>query len=121
MRKWIESVEEYPALQPERWYRLRVVSIEKDRTRRAILIDLEHLGGDQAGRRHSGAALGLPVRPAGLTADFFRAACGQDAVAVGKAIAPKDALDAILLARFAASPDHKDWQPVAFRQHTEGK
>lgn len=107
-RKWLESIEEFPVLQAQRWYRVRINAVDKDRTHNAIAVNLEHLDSDQQGRTTS-VQLPLPIRPAGVAAEMF-ASCGL----VGRQIAPRDAVGSILQARLAVSPDGTS-QPTHFR------
>jgi hypothetical protein len=113
-RKWVATVEDFPPLQPNRWYRVRVSAVEKERTHNAIAVDLEHLEPDQQGRTTS-VQLPLPIRPAGAAAELFGAALGDQSVLAGGQIAPKDAVGAVVRASFVQTPDGQHWQPAGFR------
>lgn len=113
-RQWLLIVQDYPPLQPNRWYRVRVSAVEKDRTQNAIAVDLEHVDSDQQGRNTS-VHLPLPIRPAGPAAELFVAAFGDQAVLAGAQVAPLDAVGAVVQARFVQSPDGQHWQAAAFR------
>jgi len=109
MRKWTLQIEDWPAL-PVAFYLMKVLGVSKSKSPLGLLVELEHLGKSQAGRRHS-VLLPLPCRPGSLTASFLGAA-GLD-VSIGT-VTPADAIGAILKARMEPAPDGKGYQAVAF-------
>lgn len=111
-RPWIEKVEDHPPLRPNTHYLVRVADVRKHRNPPGIGVKLEHLGADQAWRTHD-LVLPVPVRPAGITTDFF-AACSFR-VAVDQEIQPRHAVGHVLQARFAHDPDTGDYLVIEFR------
>ncbi|MHC5109577.1 MAG: hypothetical protein ACYTHJ_06830 [Planctomycetota bacterium] len=73
-RPWIETVQPWPSLDGKQLYRCIVASVEKSRSPAAIIATIEHADTANRGRTHR-IALPLPIRPGGLTSDFFNA-CG---------------------------------------------
>jgi hypothetical protein len=74
-------------------------------------VTLEDLDGEQRFRQTS-TVLDLPIRPAGVTHDFF-IACGIDA-AMGKKINPATAVGVQVLVKFALKDGGPASEPVAF-------
>lgn len=101
-KDWIETVEPFPPLRVDEWYRVRITAITRRRPPPGFDLTLEHLGQAQAGRIHCGVLPG-PIRPAGITAAFF-AACGQG-VAPGEQVRPAAAAGQIVMARFITATD----------------
>jgi hypothetical protein len=110
-RVWRERVREWPAFQAGVWYLLRVVSVEKSVDRPGVCVEFEFVDCDQAARIHAMVLL-LPVRPAGLAADFFRAA-GIDVIA-GGTITPNAAVGKTVRAQFAKVASDGAEQVVRF-------
>ena len=110
-RAWEVIVEPYPEMDAERDYLVSVLAIKKSKAPRGISVVLEHVDGEQVGRKHS-IILPLPIRPDGITGDFFRA-CGM-AVAVGGRLTPRDAIGVAVNARFIHADPEEDCRVVAF-------
>ena len=102
-------VVEYPSLVASRDYPARVAEVRVERKK--LRVQLEHISERQQGRRHS-LCLSLPVRPFGLTADFFRACSVQ--VNVGRTLDPRACLQRIANVRFERSPDG-EWAIVSIK------
>jgi len=119
-RSWELEVEHWPAFSGGKPYRVRVLSIRKrkkqGKSRPALLIEIEHLNGVQAGRRHE-LALPLPLRPDSLTTRFFRA-LGISAQ-VGQKVTPVQAIGGELSVEFGASDEGP--QPAAFHPVQESQ
>lgn len=116
MRKWIEIIRPYPQLRREQPYRVRVVDIRKDFESKAIEVTLEFLESNQCGRRIRGA-LNLPIRPNGLTADYFRS-CHMEVKPQAK-ISPRDTIGSEIVTRFEKAADGSNWQPIHFEPITQ--
>ena len=114
-RPWTLKIEDFPPLRRDRQYRLRVVTVEKAGAPAGIRATLEHLDQDQAGRRHV-LDFRLPIRPAGLAAQFFRA-CGLY-ISVGATVAPVKALGQVIRVRLAPTADG-ELKPVSFEPDQE--
>ena len=98
MRPFELTVEDYPPLDPKRWYPLGVRNISRAVGKASEFgVELAHLDPEQAGRVHR-EVLVLPVRPGNLAAEFFR--CLGFAIDVGQIIRPREAVGPRLLARF---------------------
>lgn len=110
-RAWEILVEPYPEMDADRDYLVSVLSIKKSKGPRGISVVLEHVDGEQAGRKHS-MVLPLPIRPDGIAGDFFRA-CGMD-VAVGGRLTPRDAIGVAVNSRFIHADPEEDCRAVAF-------
>lgn len=113
-RAWYESIREWPSLAPTKWYIVRIVAIERANDQSAMRVSIEFLDPPQGGRRME-LALPLPVRPNGLTSDFF-AAAGIE-MTPRRRIRPRDGLGRSVRVRFDAS----DGQPIAFKPAPEGE
>lgn len=96
-RPWEIEVKPHPPYVPGRYYRVRVLAVSKSRKAQGLAVELEHLEGDQQGRRVD--VVLPPPRPEGLTANFFLA-CGQG-VSVGTTLRPKDCEGKVIAACFA--------------------
>ena len=108
-RPWEIEVKPHPPYVLGRSYRVRVRAVSKNRKPPGLAVELEHLEGDQQGRRVH--VVLPPVRPEGPAADFF-VACGQE-VCIGTKVRPEDCQGKIITARFA--PDAADrWQVSNF-------
>ena len=112
-RAWELLVEPYPAIDEHRDHLVSVLSIKKNKGSHGITVDMEHLDGEQTGRKHS-IVLPLPIRPAGITAEFFKACCMEPTV--GKALLPKDAIGIEITARFLPSDQGGHYKVVSFHQ-----
>jgi len=110
-RAWEISVEPYPEIDISRDYLVLVLSVKKRKSPRGISVVLQHLDTDQADRKHS-IILPLPIRPSGLTAEFFQASGVE--VAVGGKLAPRDATGATIKARFLPVNTGEGYKAVAF-------
>ena len=111
MRKWTETVKKFPPLQRERSYRVRVIDVRKDNEAKSMEVTLGFLISDQLGRRIA-TLLNLPIRPDGLTADYFRS-CHMEVKPQAK-ISPRDTINCEILVRFEKAADGVDWQPIHF-------
>ena len=109
-RPWTLTVAPYPDL-TDALYAVRVKAIEK-RDRATFAVHLAHTVAEQLGRTHT-VALPLPIRPAGLAAQFF-ATCGFETHA-GQEIQPSQAEGRILQARFERDPETGDYSVIEFR------
>jgi len=106
--EWVETVEEFPSLQPGVWYVMLVVGVARCASPRGIRVVLEHLGAEQSGRRHE-LILSLPIR----AGNGFFAACGLSVVA-GQAIRPEEVVGRQVQARFAPGVPNSTPEVVAF-------
>lgn len=115
-KPWTVTVAAFMQLYEDMLYRLRVGGVCRNGA--GMEVTLVHLDADQAGRTHK-VVLPLPVRPAGLTAEFF-AACGFDA-SVGITITPGEAVNSIVGVRFknvsGGEPKVAAFEPI----HEESK
>jgi len=93
------------------WYLLRVAAIDRTGAPPAIRVHLAFLEDVQVGRTHV-ASLPVPVRPAGLAADFFLS-CGVEVVA-GGTVTPKAVVGKVVRAQFAPGAPAGAWQIVRF-------
>jgi hypothetical protein len=109
-RPWQETIQPWPELSSDQDCRCAVIDVAKSRGPHGIRVVLRHLDGPHAGRTHE-VLFSLPIRPSGLTSEFF-AACGLS-VAVGGTIGPSNAVGAIISVRFAHA-DGDDWQSLGF-------
>ena len=101
--KWEIVVKNRPNLSETRAYAGRVLSAKKNRKPAGILVGLEHIDDDQAGRTHE-TVLPLPLFPGGRTTLFFRA-CGFS-IEVDQVIDPRDAIGAVLMIRFTRTANN---------------
>ena len=111
-RPWVLRVADWPALQAAVLYLLRVVSVDKSTVPSAVRVELEFVEEEQAGRTYV-ALLPLPLRSAGLTADFFRAA-GVDTITAGGTVMPKVVVGKVVRAGFGHTDEDGEWQIVRF-------
>ena len=102
-------VEPYPVLSPGKPYRMRVISLRKERS--ALRAAIEHIAEEQAGRELQ-VDLPLPVRPGNPTARVL-AALGFD-TRIGATLRPAEAVCRELLVEFSSSSEGEEPQPVAF-------
>jgi hypothetical protein len=113
-RPWYENIREWPSLAPTKWYLVRIIVVERVKDSSAIRVTIEFLEQPQEGRRMD-FALPLPVRPAGLTAEFFSAA------GIGpsprRRIRPRDGVGRSIRTQFGTAQN----QPVAFKPAPEGE
>ena len=100
MRKWTETVHNWPPIKQDYFYKLKVTSIQK--SRKTIRLQLEFLDRQMAGRTLT-VSLPLPVRPAGVTADFF-CACGMP-VTIGSEILPRSTINCVIRACFVRADE----------------
>jgi hypothetical protein len=117
-RPWELTVEDFPPRKPGCWYNAKVCSLQKSESPAGLQVTLEDLDPEQLGRQTS-IVLPLPLRPSGITRDFF-VACGQD-VSLEKRINPKTVLGAVLAVRFGLGPAGPDVVPVAFNPNVTRK
>lgn len=108
-RKWLVPVKPWPTLPQHITHPMQVLDIRK--ARKGMLVALEHLGNEQAGRRHE-IVLPLDIYPDNLTARFLRAA-GLD-LAVGGRVCPTEAVGKTVLVTFGPTEADRDPQPTAF-------
>jgi hypothetical protein len=109
-RKWLETVQDWPVLIAGHSYEMRITDVERSSDPPGMRVQLGFVSVDEAGRTHV-ALLPLPIRPAGLSADFFRAA-GVDVIA-GGTVTPKAVVGTVVQAQFAQGEDGQ-WQIVRF-------
>lgn len=98
MRKWTETVKPWPALAARHFYEAQVVNIRK--TNKQIEVTVRLLQEPMLGRIVS-FLLPLPIRPAGITADFL-GACDIP-VTSGAQIRPRETMGKKLLIQFNES------------------
>jgi hypothetical protein len=115
MRKWIEEVKPYPRLRKDQPYRVRVVDVSKDTEAGAMEVTFEFLDSNQFGRRLRGL-LSLPIRPYGLTADYF-SSCHIE-VKLRAKISPRETIGSEIVARFKEAVGGH-WQPIRFEPVTQ--
>jgi len=115
-RKWIIEVEPWPALDPERWYTVQVQSIHRIKKPAGLGTTLLYLDDEQSGRTQE-VVLPLPVRPEGLTAQFF-IACDMEVVS-GQCIEPLKVLGCVVQARFKAGGLDGKPEAYAFKSREE--
>jgi len=109
-RPWEIPVQPYDDLTENDSYPAKVVSVSRSKKPAGIEVVIEHLDEKQRGRRHT-IILPLPLRPDNLATRFFKAA-GLDA-SVGMKIVPREAMNAVMLLKFARSDDGQ-LEPVSF-------
>jgi hypothetical protein len=110
-RKWEETVKPFEPLKENHRYLLQVSGVSKC-SKAAICLTLEHVAGhSQAGRVHT-LTLPLPIRPDGLTAEFFRAVGIQ--VQVDTKVAPKDAFGRQVYVKFSLAEGQNEPKVVTF-------
>lgn len=114
-RSWHLTAQDNPQLKRGQQYPLRVAGIRKA-GKNAILVELEHVSTEQAGRTHS-LTLSLPVRPAGLTGLFFQSV--GSSTEPGATIRPLDAVGKIVNVRFEKDTGVNDYRIIAFNPLTE--
>jgi hypothetical protein len=107
MKKWLETVKDWPAICAKREYCVKIVKLKKKRKRFEVTI--EFIDQKQAGRRKL-VVLERPTLPAGLTAAFF-AACGQN-IQAGNQFSPEDYLGQTITVRFGKQNDN--WEAIDF-------
>lgn len=98
------KVEAYPSVRAGKVYPAVVCDIEKKSKPQRLCVRLRNLHASQDGRVHE-VTLPLPLRPGGITADFFRAV-GQN-VEIGTAIALRDAVSKEARIKFGTSSDRR--------------
>ena len=115
-RKWQEIVKPFDPLKENHPYLVRITRICKDPNVKAMCVTLEHIGDDiQAGRIHQ-ISLPLPIRPEGLTANFFRATGIQ--LEVGYKITPTVVIGKTTYARFSQSKENEEAHILSFESIT---
>ena len=107
-RSWLETVHDWPRLCTTTWNRARIAAVERLGDSSEIRVDLDLLDYGQEGHRLA-VAMPLPIRPAGLAADFFQA--GGIEVVAGKRIRPMDAIGRTICVRIGPATN----QPVDFK------
>jgi len=117
MPKWAEIVKSFPQIRREHPYNVRVVEIRKNTETKTMELTLEFLGPDQLGRRIT-AHLSLPIRPNGLTADYFRS-CRVE-VKPRARISPRNTIGSEIVVRFEEAAG-SDWQPIHFEPISKGE
>ena len=116
MKRWTEIVRSFPKLIAGKSYRTRVHSIKK-RPRRIEVI-LEFLDSPQRERRVT-INLSRPIRPDGITAEFF-GACNIT-VSPEARITPRSTINCELLVTFCESTADSSWQPKSFKPVSKGE
>jgi hypothetical protein len=101
-RKWLETVQDWPALGAGRGYHVRIGEIEKIAAPPAMRVMLEFTDGEQAGRTES-VMVSLPCRPGGVSASLLSAT--GVGVAVGTQFAPRDLVGRTVVAFFTRTPN----------------
>jgi len=96
------KVEEYPRVRAGQICPGVVCDIEKKPKPKRLLVKLRNLHPRQDGRVHE-VVLPLPLRPGGITAEFFRAV-GQN-VEIGRTIPLRDAVGKAVRIKFGPSSD----------------
>lgn len=117
MRKWTEIIRPYPQLRREQPYRIRVVDIRKNIENKVMEVTFEFLESNQDGRRIT-VHLSLPIRPHGLTSDYFRS-CHIEVKPQTK-ISPRDTIGSEIVACFEEAASC-DWQPIHFEPIKQGE
>ena len=113
MRPFELTVEDYPQLDPKRWYLLCVRNISRAAGKAPeIRVKLAHLDAEQAGRVHD-ILLSLPLRPGNLTAEFFHNL--GFSIDVDQSIRPHEAVGRRVLARFGLDTNTNSFQVVEFK------
>lgn len=111
-RKWRETVQPWPGLDPTTWYPLRVTTITKVCDPPGMRVHLAFMDAEHAGRVHE-IFLPLPIKPCGRTRDYFHA-CHQD-TAVGASVVPEATVGSVLQCQFAAHDPLASLDTVNFR------
>ena len=110
-RRWSIEVRPWPKLRVGKRYPMQVLAVRRSSRPSGILVDLEHLCKQQAGRCHE-VLLPLDVYPGNLTARFLKAA--GLTIAIGENVCPSDAVGTTILITFGPSRDGAEPEPVAF-------
>ena len=105
------TVEAFSAYDPDEWYPVEVLDFRGGKKTGTLAVKLRHLARDQIGRTHM-ALLPYPIHPEGPTADFLRA-CGLE-IQVGSTVSQKQAIGAVIRAKFALVQGSSDYQVVVF-------
>ena len=111
MRKWIEKVKDWPVIRKDCLYEVKVIHIEKDKSQKAIKLTLKFLEGAMVGRIIE-VCLPLPIRPAGITCDYFKA-CGFD-ISINRDIEPHQTNECSLMASFTESATSESYEIASF-------
>ena len=111
MRKWIEKVKSWPAIRKNCLYELKVIHIERNKSKKVIKLTLKFLEEAMVGRTIEVCLL-LPIRPAGITCDYFKA-CGLD-ISIDRDIKPRQTIDCSLMASFTESTNSKSYGIASF-------
>ena len=116
MRKWTETVKPYPELVSHKAYVTSIKNIT--RVGKRIEVQLEFSEQPQQGRRLT-THLPLPIRPEGLTADYF-VACGLEVIPQAK-ITPNETIGSVIVVTFDKTSGSLCWQPVNFKSISRGE
>jgi hypothetical protein len=116
MRKWTEIVKPYSELVKYKAYRTCIKNVA--RVDKTIEVQLEFLDQPQQFRRLT-IHLPLPIRPEGLTADYFTA-CGLEVVPEAR-IAPHETIGSVIVVTFDKTSDSSSYQPVNFKPISRGE
>lgn len=108
MRKWLETVKDWPKFKPGQYYLAEILKIKKQC--KQIQVSLRFLE-EEMRERTLTIHLPLPIRPEGVTADYFRA-CGL-AVSPLVPICPNDTLGSQI--RIQLKPSDTGWETQDFQ------
>ena len=108
-RKWHISVKPWPMLRTGCRYPMQILDIRS--SKEGILVTLEHLSSEQAGRRHE-FPLPMDIYPDNLTARFLKAA--GLTITVGEKVCPSDAIGTAIGVVFGNCPEGQDPEPISF-------
>lgn len=97
MRQVFLTVEGEAPLRDGNWYKVGVVTAEVLKRKKWVEVTLRHGKGEHEGRCHV-VQLALPIRPNGITAEFFRA-CGFE-VSEGTTVRPSEVVGRTLEVKF---------------------
>ena len=111
-RSWQETIQPWPELSSNQLYRCAVAEVSKQSEPHGIQVVLRHLDEPQPGRMHN-VVLSLPIRPSGLTCEFF-SACGLT-TATGEKLSPLKSIGSIIGVRFIPA-ENGEWSPIHFER-----
>lgn len=95
MRKWKETVKDWPQIKERCLYRVQVIKIKK--IKKTMSVSFEFLERPMSGKIIT-VDFDLPIHPGGKTCDYFHA-CGQH-VSIGAEIEPRATIDCEIYASF---------------------
>lgn len=109
-RKWIERIG-WDAFREGEWYTVAVEEVTKCAEPRGMLVKLLFRESPHTGRVQD-VFLSLPGRPSSVTAEFVRSTGIETPDGT---FTPRDAIGRTIKARFAPSPDGKNWIAAGFQ------